>query len=83
MMHDGSMQSVVDINSQRAHQLHSTRPAMRAIKVYAVASDAQVQELQEQFGIPGHVEFTSGQGGLPQVLLKHSCGSKAAVGDAS
>lgn len=52
---------------------------MRAIKVYAVASDVSVKELQEQFGIPGHVEFGTGQGDLPQVVLKHACGSKAAV----
>lgn len=30
-------------------------------------------------GIPGHVEFVEGQGGLPTVLLKHSCGASAQV----
>lgn len=30
-------------------------------------------------GIADHVEITEGQGGLPKVVLKHSCGSKAEV----
>lgn len=30
-------------------------------------------------GIAEHVEITEGQGGLPKVVLKHSCGSKAEV----
>ena len=30
-------------------------------------------------GIAEHVEITEGEGGLPMVVLKHSCGSKAEV----
>ena len=30
-------------------------------------------------GIADHVEITEGKGGLPTVVLKHACGSKAEV----
>ena len=30
-------------------------------------------------GIADHVEITEGEGGLPKVVLKHACGSKAEV----
>lgn len=30
-------------------------------------------------GIADHVEITEGEGGLPKVVLRHSCGSKAEV----
>ena len=36
-------------------------------------------ELQREFGIEGSVEFGSGEGGLPCVVLSHACGAEATV----
>ena len=38
-----------------------------------------MSSLASKFGIQGHVEVTTGKGGLPKVVLKHACGSKAEV----
>ncbi|CAK0757552.1 hypothetical protein CVIRNUC_002550 [Coccomyxa viridis] len=45
----------------------------------AAVAEQSVSSLQEKYGIAEHVEITEGQGGLPKVVLKHSCGSKAEV----
>ena len=40
---------------------------------------AEVQALQDEFGIDGAVSFESGRGGLPKAVLTHVCGSKVEV----
>jgi glucose-6-phosphate 1-epimerase len=45
----------------------------------AAAPAASIEELQKKHGIPGSVEFEAGRGGLPTVVLKHSCGASAQV----
>lgn len=61
----------------------ATRPqvARRAQRKACVprAADASVAELAKKFNIKGFVEVKEGKGGLPSVLLKHSCGASAEV----
>jgi glucose-6-phosphate 1-epimerase len=49
------------------------------VRATAPAAPASIESLQKKFGIPGSVEFVPGNGGLPTVLLKHSCGASAQV----
>eukprot|EP00208_Stichococcus_sp_RCC1054_P003283 CAMPEP_0206138546 /NCGR_PEP_ID=MMETSP1473-20131121/3398_1 /ASSEMBLY_ACC=CAM_ASM_001109 /TAXON_ID=1461547 /ORGANISM="Stichococcus sp, Strain RCC1054" /LENGTH=342 /DNA_ID=CAMNT_0053532011 /DNA_START=90 /DNA_END=1118 /DNA_ORIENTATION=- len=53
--------------------------ARRALRCVATAAGTDVGALQQKFGIPEHVEVTTGQGGLPIVRLTHSCGASAEV----
>ncbi|KAK9916481.1 hypothetical protein WJX75_003210 [Coccomyxa subellipsoidea] len=48
-------------------------------RLSASAVATELAETQEKFGIADHVEITEGEGGLPKVVLRHSCGSKAEV----
>lgn len=45
----------------------------------AAAGAVDVDALNKQFGIPGHVEVFKGLGGLPTVRLSHACGASAEV----
>ena len=53
--------------------------AGRLLRCAAAASGADIGTLQSKFGIPEHVEVTTGEGGLPIVRLTHSCGASAEV----
>ncbi|CAL8466860.1 g6396 [Coccomyxa elongata] len=55
----------------------SRRHQQLSLAVSAVATE--VAEVQEKFGIADHVEITEGKNGLPMVVLRHSCGSKAEI----
>lgn len=44
-----------------------------------MTSQASAKELQEKFGIPDHVSFVEGEGGLTKAVLNHACGSSAEV----
>jgi glucose-6-phosphate 1-epimerase len=46
--------------------------------IVAAAASTSIEELRK-FDIPGFVEVHEGKGGLPKVVLKHSCNSKAEV----
>ena len=62
--------------------LRASRSAARFSSAVVVASSAaadQVKELNSKFGIPDHVEFKEGRGGLPTVVLKHACGASAEI----
>lgn len=57
-----------------------SRRANRSLAVRVSASSAdQVKQLNDKFGIAGHVEFIEGRGGLPTVVLKHTNGCSAEV----
>lgn len=43
------------------------------------SASADLADLNKQFAIPNHVEIVAGRGGLPTVVLKHACGSRAEV----
>lgn len=51
----------------------------RLLRCAAAASGVDIGTLQSKFGIPEHVEVTTGEGGLPIVRLTHSCGASAEV----
>ncbi|GMH38236.1 hypothetical protein BSKO_06120 [Bryopsis sp. KO-2023] len=53
--------------------------APRTPTVCSAATQALVTELQQHFGIDDHVKIVEGKGGLPKVVLKHSCGSSAEI----
>ncbi len=55
------------------------RRAGRLLRCAAAASGADIGTLQSKFGIPEHVEVTTGEGGLPVVRLTHTCGASAEV----
>ncbi|EIE26552.1 apospory-associated protein C [Coccomyxa subellipsoidea C-169] len=57
--------------------ISSRRQQRLNVSVSAVATE--LAEVQEKFGIVDHVKITEGEGGLPKVVLRHSCGSKAEV----
>ncbi|PNW83538.1 hypothetical protein CHLRE_05g234651v5 [Chlamydomonas reinhardtii] len=54
----------------RSTQLQAVKERTKAPKALTVA-DVDLEKLNEDWGIPGVVEFGEGQGGLPTVLLTH------------
>jgi hypothetical protein len=66
------------LRAPAARRAAARAAAPRAVRVSASAA-AQVAELSSKFGIPGHVEFVEGRGGLPTVVLTHACGATAEV----
>jgi glucose-6-phosphate 1-epimerase len=56
--------------------MRSTRPPSCSA---AASSTADIQILNDKYGIPGHVEVVAGRGGLPTVVLKHACGASAEI----
>ncbi|KAG2428247.1 hypothetical protein HYH02_014429 [Chlamydomonas schloesseri] len=54
----------------RSTQLQAVKERTKSLKTLSVA-DVDLAKLNEDWGIPGAVEFGEGQGGLPTVLLTH------------
>ncbi len=49
------------------------------MRAAAAAAAPDIAALNNEFGIPDHVEVFAGLGGLPTVRLMHACGASAEV----